>query len=208
VSRTASPTRPLSPRPAGPTWDIAYLFPHQGHWGEADYLALDTNHLIELSNGRLEVLPMPTTRHQAIVAAFWSLLHSFVASRKLGTALFAALPVQLSEGTFREPDILFMRSENTNRITNEYWIGADLVVEVVSKDRKGRQRDLQVKRREYAKAKIAEYWIVDPQEREILVLKLADDRYEIHGRFKPGERATSSLLGGFGVEVKEILAAG
>src|SRR5712692_7578885 len=41
-----------------PTWEIAHLFPDQGTWTEGEYLALDTNHLIELSNGRLEVLPM------------------------------------------------------------------------------------------------------------------------------------------------------
>ncbi|HUB27003.1 MAG TPA: hypothetical protein VL992_16380, partial [Tepidisphaeraceae bacterium] len=58
----------------------------------------------------------PATCHLAIVAAFWSLLNSFVSSRELGTALFAALPVQLWKGTFREPDILFMRGENARRI--------------------------------------------------------------------------------------------
>ncbi|HUB26054.1 MAG TPA: Uma2 family endonuclease, partial [Tepidisphaeraceae bacterium] len=74
-----------------------------------------------------------------------------------------------------------------------YWRGADLVVEVRSKGRKGRERDLRVKRKEYARAKIAEYWIVDRQDREILVLKLAGGRYEIHGRFEPGDRASSAL---------------
>jgi Uma2 family endonuclease len=208
MSRAATPTRARPSRPIGPTWDIAYLFPNQGHWSEADYLALETNHLIELCGGRLQVLPMPTTGHQAMVASFWRLLNEFVSARKLGTALFAALPVRLSEGTFREPDVLFMRSENASRITEDYWIGADLVVEVISKGRKGRDRDLRVKRKEYAEAGITEYWIVDPQEKEIVVLKLSGAGYEVHGRFEPGQRATSAMLPGFSVDVKEILAVG
>ena len=42
-----------------PTWEVAYLFPSQGAWSVTDYLALETNHLVELSEGRLEVLAMP-----------------------------------------------------------------------------------------------------------------------------------------------------
>jgi hypothetical protein len=51
-----------------PTWEVAYLFPSQGSWSVADYLALNTNHLVELSEGRLEVLAMPTEQHRLLVA--------------------------------------------------------------------------------------------------------------------------------------------
>jgi|TARA_B100001971_G_C18207240_1_gene548405 hypothetical protein len=50
-----------------PTWDIAYLFPNQGYWSEDAYLDLKTNHLIELVDGKLEVLPMPPSR----INSFW-----------------------------------------------------------------------------------------------------------------------------------------
>jgi Uma2 family endonuclease len=49
------------------------------------------------------------------------------------------------------------------RVTDEYWEGADLVMEVVSSHDEDRRRDLVVKREEYARAGIAEYWIVDPE---------------------------------------------
>ena len=58
-----------------PTWEVAYLFPNQGAWSVADYLALDTNHLVELSEGRLEVLAMPTEQHQLIVAFLYNALN-------------------------------------------------------------------------------------------------------------------------------------
>ena len=50
----------------------------------------------------------------------------------LGEVLFAGVRVRLWPGKFREPDVLFMRAEHAGRITDEYWEGADLVMEVVS----------------------------------------------------------------------------
>ena len=49
-----------------PTWDVTRLFPTQGNWSEADYLALDTNQPVEFSHGFVEFLPMPTFLHQRI----------------------------------------------------------------------------------------------------------------------------------------------
>ena len=52
-----------------PAWNIALLFPYQGGWDESDYLSLSnqTNRMVELVDGNLEVLPMPKTSHQLIV---------------------------------------------------------------------------------------------------------------------------------------------
>jgi hypothetical protein len=84
-----------------PTWEVAYLFPRQGNWSEEDYLALDTNQLVELSTGSLEVLPPPTTSHQLLVVHLYGLLLAFATSRDLGTALIAPLRVRLWRGKFR-----------------------------------------------------------------------------------------------------------
>jgi Uma2 family endonuclease len=86
--------------------------------------------------------------------------------------------------------------------------GADLVMEVVSPGNKNRERDLGIKRREYAKAKIPEYWIVDPETKTITVLTLSGRTYKVHGEFKHGMDATSKLLKGFKVAVADAFAAG
>jgi Uma2 family endonuclease len=62
------------------------------------------------------------------------------------------------------------------------------------------------KRREYAEAGIAEYWIVNPQQRKVTVLTLEGKEYRDHGVFLAGDAATSVLLSGFHVEVKNLLA--
>jgi Uma2 family endonuclease len=80
-------------------------------------------------------------------------------------------------------------------------------MEVVSGAEKDRQRDLETKVAEYARARISEYWIVDPQEAQITVLRLKGRKYAVHGRFGRGSRARSALLKGFEVDVDAILSA-
>jgi Uma2 family endonuclease len=191
--------------PGQPAWEIARLFPNQGGWTEADYLVLNhlTNHFAELSDGMIEVLEMPTLAHQRIVARLNELLSSFVKSKKLGTVVLAPYPVRLWEGKFREPDLLFMKGEHAARLTDDYAEGADVVFEVVSKGDPA--RDIVVKRAEYARAGIAEYWIVDPVRHEIVVLKLNGEQYEISGTYRQGDTAASATLAGFTINVDETM---
>jgi len=186
------------------TWEIAQLFPAQGHWSEDEYLALDTNHLIEFSHGRLEIMPLPTQSHQLLVIALFELLLNFVREGQLGTVLLAPMRVQLSPGKFREPDILFMRAEHDDRRSDRFWEGADLVMEIVSPD--DPERDKVTKRREYAQAGIPEYWIVDPTNASITVLTLRGQEYALHGEFVTGETASSVLLEGFRVDVSDVFS--
>jgi Uma2 family endonuclease len=195
---------PIPDSTAEPTWEIAQLFPAQGHWSEEEYLALDTNHLIEYSHGQIEVLPMPTQSHQLLVIALFKLLDNFIRTRQLGTVLLAPMRVQLWQGKFREPDILFMRTEHEDRRSDQFWQGADLVMEVVSPD--DPRRDRVTKRREYAQTGIPEYWIVDPAQRSITVLTFDGQTYALHGEFEEGADATSVLLDGFNVSVRAVFS--
>ncbi len=190
-----------------PTLAVTEFFPYQGEWTEVDYLLLSTNHLIELSEGRLELLPTPSERHQRIVRFLFLLLYTFVSERGLGEVFFASLKIKLWEGKFREPDILFMSNANAEKRGEQFWRGADLVLEVVSPD--DPNRDAVMKFEEYAKAGIPEYWLVDPRDASITVYVLPGGAtaYEAHGRFTGDERATSRDLSGFGVTVAEVFDA-
>jgi Uma2 family endonuclease len=187
-----------------PAWEIALLFPYQGDWRESDYLSIANTHnrLVELSDGRIEVLPMPSPRHQKLVAFLYRLLFGFVTNQTIGTVLFAPLSVRLWEGKFREPDIVFMFTEHANREQEDHWSGADLAIEVVSPSNP--DHDMITKRQEYAQAAIPEYWIVDPQTETITVLHLAGNHYVEYGIFHRGQMATSTLLQGFEVSVNAI----
>jgi Uma2 family endonuclease len=111
--------------------------------------------------------------------------------------------VRLWKGRIREHDVVFMLADNRTRCGEDCWDRADLVMEIVSPD--DPDRDLEVKRVEYARAGIPEYWIVEPVAKRITVLKLKGKRYVVHGEFGKGEKATSALLPGFSVEVSAAL---
>src|SRR5436190_21502291 len=76
----------------------------QGLWTVEQYLRFTdhSNRLIEFTDKRLEVLPMPTKRHQAIVKYLLFVLSAFLDARG-GTVFFAPLRLQVREGKFREP---------------------------------------------------------------------------------------------------------
>jgi Uma2 family endonuclease len=184
-----------------PAWEVARLFPAQGSWSEEEYLDLDGNYFVEFSQGRIDVLPSPTTSHQRLLIRLYELLAAFTVSRSLGEVLIGPLPIRLWPGEFREPDILFVLRKHADLMGERFWTGADLVMEIVSPNAKARRRDLKEKRRDYAKAAIPEYWIVDPREETITVLRLAGTNYTVHGEFSRGEMAASHLLPGFTVDV-------
>ena len=196
------------------TWELAQLAPNrgaglslppdQGHWSEEEYLSLDTNRLIEYSHGQLEVLPMPTFSHQRLVAFLYRSLMGFIEERGLGVVMFAPLRIQLWSGKYREPDLVFMATEHADRLGEQYWRGADLVMEIVSPD--DPQGDTVTKRREYAQAGIPEYWIVDPADMSITVFTLRGREYALHGEFVASETATSVLLDRFTLDVAAVFS--
>jgi Uma2 family endonuclease len=182
------------------------LSPIQGMWTEEQYLALtnQTNQLVEFTDGTIEVLPMPTRRHQRILILLFDLIRAVVGQNG-GEVLVAPLRLRVRPGKYREPDILMLLEASDPRNQDAYWLGADLVVEVVSPD--GSERDIEEKRLDYAEAGIPEYWIVNPLDVSITVLALDGQAYRLHGRFGRGERATSELLPGFSVSVDEVFDA-
>jgi Uma2 family endonuclease len=182
------------------------LRPIQGLWTEEQYLTM-TDHsrrLLEFDDGYIEVLPMPTDKHQAISQFIFLALLAFIQGIG-GKVQYAPLRLQIRDGKHREPDILLVRDANDPRRQNRYWLGADLVVEIVSPD--DPERDTKVKRGDYAEASIPEYWIVDPQEETITVLRLESDSYIEHGLYHRGETATSVLLTDFAMSVDAALDA-
>ncbi|NCC33258.1 MAG: Uma2 family endonuclease, partial [Chloroflexia bacterium] len=180
--------------------------PLQGLWTEEQYLRLSdhTRHLIEFTDGMIEVLPMPTDKHQVMLLLLYDWFRLWV-DRLGGKVLVAPLRLQIRPGKHREPDILLVRDAHDPRRQNRYWLGADLVVEIVSPD--DPERDTVVKVVDYAEAGIAEYWLVDPVAEQITVLTLEGLAYAAHGRFARGEQATSLILPGFEVAVSAVFDA-
>jgi len=202
MSTTANPTIEVPDTQEWKDW-LAEFLPGQGAWSEEQYLVFTdhSNRLVEFSDGFLEAVPTPTDHHQAILGFLYLALLQFIKPRG-GKVRFAALRLRLRPGKYREPDLLLLLSASDPRRQNRFWTGADFVVEVVSADKP--ERDLIQKRVEYAEAGIQEYWIVNPEDETITVLRLEGATYAEVGRFRRGESAASVLLAGFVVEVAAV----
>jgi Uma2 family endonuclease len=204
----ASAPQLTTPIPSSQEWKdtLAELLPPQGAWSENEYLVLTehANRLVEFTDGFLEVLPMPTDKHQSVLAFLFLAFHGFTEPRG-GKVHFAPLRLQIRPGKYREPDLLLLASAADPRRENRYWLGADLALEVVSEEKP--ERDLVEKRGDYAEGRVPEYWIVNPLTEIITVLRLATDAYELVGDFRRGESARSVLLSGFAVDVARVFDA-
>ena len=174
--------------------------PRQGCWKDNDYLWLTDrcNRLVEFADGCIEELPVPTDSHQSVLLFLYRLFDQRIRPEG-GLALVAPLRLRIREGRYREPDLMLLRDATDPRRQDRYWLGADLVAEVVSPD--DPERDYREKRVDYAEAGIPEYWIVDPRDPAITILTLAGDRYVVHGRFGSGETAASASVAGLTVAV-------
>ncbi len=195
-----------SKRRGRPTWEMAEYYPRQGEWTESAYLDLpDDGQRVELVDGFLEFLPMPTRKHELIQEFIYFKMRDHVIQRRLGEVFRNGRRIKLREANFRLPDIMFISFSKVDPDDDNYAFGADLVVEVVSGGAKDRKRDLVEKLADYAVARFEEYWIVDPKRETISVLNLKNGKY-VRRNFKPGEKAVSNVLKGFEVDVSEALA--
>ncbi|MEM9367895.1 MAG: Uma2 family endonuclease [Planctomycetota bacterium] len=191
-----------------PTWEVAHLFPFQGSWSESDFFRLHGNRMVELVDGYLEVLPMPTWLHQLMVDFLCDCLKSHLKRTTEGRVLQAPLPVRLFAGTIREPDVMYFAPGSEPEDPHDYPTHVDLAMEVVSDGSEARARDFEAKRGDYEKAGIPEYWIVDPEGKAITVLVLVDGGYIDHGVFGVDQEANGQLLPGFGVDVSALMKLG
>ena len=178
---------------------IERKLPRQGRWRDEDYLGF-TDHSrrpIEFTDGCIEKLPVPTDRHHQVLGDLYR--HFFAWLGDSGVVHFAGVRLRIREGKYREPDLLLLCDRRDSRRQNRFWLGADLVVEVVSPD--DPNRDWMTKRADYAEAGIPEYWIVDPNREAVAVLELKGPGYTEHGTFGLNAKVTSPLLPGFTVDV-------
>ena len=148
----------LSPTLAPPTTETRLKMTYD------EFLAWSQEHpQAEWVDGEVIVFKPPTSRHQEVGGFVLVLLYVYASFYRLGTVLPAPTEMKLGpDGPAREPDILFVKRENLDRLTEHRLQGpADLVVEVISTESVGRDRS--DKFYEYQAAGIPEYWLFDPR---------------------------------------------
>ena len=128
----------------------------------------DDGNKYELVRGDLFVTPPPSEDHETILARLSRVLDPYVAAHGLGM-VYHPRAVMRFEGSEVEPDLM-VRQPRTIRAKD--WDGAPtpiLIVEVLSGST--RRRDVGQKHELYLDAGVGEYWVADPERRNILVAK-------------------------------------
>ena len=146
----------------------------------ADYLKWKFEERLELFRGKIFKLSAPNTKHQDISGNIFVPISLFL--KKKPCKVFAApfdvrLPVKNKKKddevtTVVQPDICIICDES--KIDSRGCCGApDLVIEILSPGNS--KKEIRLKHELYEEAGVKEYWIVNPEEENIVVFVLNEE---------------------------------
>ena len=159
----------------------------------------------EWVDGEVVLMAPDNVDHADSAGWLYSLVRQFVQARRLGhvygTSVMVRLPRQRRR---RMPDLLFVAKGGAATIhPNHVEGGPDLIMEVVSPD--SVIRDWHDKYREYERAGVREYWVIDRMQRRVEAFALGRD-----GKYRAIEdedgKIESTVLKGFYLRAEWLLA--
>ncbi len=149
----------------------------------------------EIVDGEVIVTPSPKFSHQNILLNLAFALREYLREHPIGKVAVSPLDVILSDYDVLEPDLLFVLNEH-RAILKDWVRGApDLVIEILSATTAANDRGPKLKA--YARFRVPEYWIVDPEKQTIEVYRLSQEGYQLVRAFHEPESLTSTLLPDF-----------
>jgi Uma2 family endonuclease len=159
----------------------------------ADYRKLPEGAKYQLIDGEIVEMPSPTLKHQKIVVSLVTQMNNIASQKQNGTVLITPMDVFLSEENTFQPDILFVLHEHADRLQSDGVHGPpDVVIEILSPSTG--YYDMKKKFQVYEKYGVQEYFIVDPEDLEVVGYRSNDGRF--HEFLREKGRFTSQLLDG------------
>jgi Uma2 family endonuclease len=166
----------------------------------------------ELVAGVLVEMPTESNLNNLIAIVLMFAFGQFVPPRVLRHK-DTEMVVTGARATVRLPDLIVLTEAGADALSEAKrgLITADmpppaLVVEVVSPGTNNQERDYRYKRSEYAARGIGEYWIVDPQQAQIMVLTLVAGWYE-EAVFRGEMRLVSATFADLELTADQVLTA-
>ena len=143
-----------------------------GEYTLEDYYALPDEQRVELIDGVFYDMSAPSSPHQFIGGSIHAQLLQFRNVHK-GKCLPMVAPVDVQldrdNKTMLQPDVLIVCDRS--KVTRRCIYGApDFIVEVLSPST--RKKDMTLKMAKYGEAGVREYWLIDPDKRQVIVFDL------------------------------------
>ena len=169
-----------------------------------DYLAWDDGERCELIDGVAYMMAAPTILHQGISRELMTLINNFLKGKPC--KVFAApFDVRLfpeedsSDTTVVQPDIAVI-CDPLKLLDGKACRGApDLIIEILSAASIAINRKLKAEK--YLEAGVKEYWIVNPEDFEVLVNVLTGPRY-VSTLYR--DRVPSTVLPGLVIDLQMV----
>ncbi len=175
-----------------------------------EYLVYDdgTDNHYELVDGSLVLMNPPTIEHFLITKFLEQRLDEEIERLSLPWLTFRETGVRTGYNKSRLTDLCIVTRDQAKDLLGQsavFQTAPLLIVEVVSPD--SIKRDYRYKRSEYAALEVPEYWIVDPLEAKITILRWEEGLYE--ETVVVGNQAIASpTLSSLPLSVEQILATG
>ncbi len=165
----------------------------------------DDNNRYELIEGELFVSRAPGIPHQRVLHNLQMEFGSYLKAQPIGI-LIPGTGTIFSDYNAVIPDLVFIRNERWKDVTSGQKVTGppDIVVEILSAGTENQRRDLLVKRQLYGKYGVKEYWIVDSENRSVLVFRLHAQTLEEISTLTSNDELTSPLLPGFQLKLDAI----
>ena len=173
------------------------------------YDALPTDRRVEgyryeLINGVLVVSPVPRATERSLGDHLGYLLRSHGETHPEGASLDATLPGQIVHGTTQRRYCDRAIWTGLGRMPDVEVDVSTIAVEFVSRAKRDRVRDYEVKRDEYQTAGVREYWIIDYYHRSMTVHRFEADKTSTFQIDEAGTYQTD-LLPGFQLPLASLL---
>lgn len=172
-------------------------------WTVEEYLRLEENPNQQLLNGHLIMSPSPSLQHQKILKILQRYLDQY-ALKKGDETFFAPLDVHLDQINVPQPDLVYIKKENLNQLSERGIEGApDLIIEIISPSNS--YIDRYEKKNLYQQFKVKEYWIIDPGNSTLEVYQLIQEEYQMTQYLAGKGEIKSPLLPELTVKLEFIL---
>ena len=148
---------------------FAYQMRSQGSYTIEDYYKLPDEQRVELIDGYFYDMAAPTTYHQIFAGDIYRQIANYI-MEKGGECIpfISPIDVQLDcdEKTMVQPDVAILCQKDKMKKWGIYG-APDFVLEVISPSTK--RKDYIKKLSKYTNAGVREYWILDPEQKTLLV---------------------------------------